>query len=120
MLKAFNCCQHLRRQYKTKWVEDIPENIEKNTIYIVGGRKYPFWAAVTCPKKRCKKVIHLEVSPDLEKRWRFREHRDGTLTLNPSIYVTKYPCKCHYWIKKGRVVWSEIPPFSVPKENRIS
>ena len=101
----------------TKWVNDLPEPIEKNTIYIIGGREYPFYAAVTCPKRKCEKVIHLEISSDFERRWQFKEHKNGTLTFNPSIHVTKYPCRCHYWIRKGHVTWSEMPLFFVPKEH---
>ena len=119
MLKISNYVQRLKKRYRTKWVEDLPDNIEKNTIYIIGGRKYPFYAAITCPKKRCKKIIHLEISPDSVRKWEVQEHKNETLTLNPSIFVTKHSCKCHYWIREGRVVWCEMPPFFVPKENLI-
>lgn len=106
------------RKYKTKWVEDLPEILEKNTVYIIGGREHPFYAAVTCPRKNCKKTIHLEIAADFKKRWKFQEHGDGTLSLNPSIHIADSPCGCHYWIKKGCVVWCDIPPLFVPEENQ--
>ena len=37
------------------------ENPEKNTVYIIGGRKHPFYAAVSCPRQHCRQIIHLDV-----------------------------------------------------------
>jgi len=118
-LKVLNLCQRFIACYKTEWVEDLPDNPEKNTIYIVGGHEHPYYATLPCPRKNCKRIIPLEIAQDFETRWRFKEHEDGTLTLQPSIYVTKYPCKCHYQIRKGHVEWCEIPRIFVPKKNLI-
>ena len=100
------------------WVEDLPHNPQRDCLYIIGGREYPYYAAVVCPRKKCKNVVHLEISSDVQHRWKFTEHDDGSITLSPSIHVTKLPCKCHYWIKRGRVSWAEWPPIFVPKSNR--
>ena len=105
------------RKYKTMWVEDLPDNPERNCVYIIGGRKYPYYAAVVCPRKKCKNVVHLEISPEFQHRWKFKEHHDGSITLSPSIHVTELPCKCHYWIEWGRVIWAEWPSLFVPKSN---
>ncbi len=107
------------RRYKTQWVEDLPDNPERNTIYIIGGRQHPFHAAVVCPRKKCSKVIHLEISPESKKRWEVTEHKDKTISLSPSIHAINLPCNCHYWIKKGRIVWYDMPTLLVPKENKI-
>jgi len=118
-LKVINFFERATRQYKTEWVEDLPEDTSNNTVYIIGGRENPFYAALTCPHKRCKKIIHLQISPQFQRRWQIREHEDGALTLNPSIDIIDSSCRCHYWIKKGHVVWCDIPPLFVPKENQI-
>ena len=107
------------RRYKTKWVEDLPEKTDKNTIYIIGGRKYPFYVAIPCPRKKCKKIVHLEISKQFKKRWKVTEYENGSLSLSPSIYVTDSSCKCHYWFEKGCIVWHSVPPFIVPKENSL-
>ena len=106
------------RRYQTQWVEDLPETPKQNTIYVVGGRKYPYYAVVACPRKMCKKAIHLEISPEFKRRWEFKENYDGTLSLSPSIHVIDSSCRCHYWIKKGKVIWVEFPPLFVPAENQ--
>jgi len=105
--------------YKSKWVEDLPDMPQKNTIYIIGGRKYPFYAAITCPRKKCRKIIHLQIDTEASKRWRVKEHENGALSLSPSIHIIDSPCGCHYWIKEGRTVWCEIPSLCVPRENQV-
>ena len=104
--------------YHTEWVEDLPENLQKNTVYIIGGRKNPFYAAVVCPRKVCRQTIHLDISPQATKKWRIIEHTEGQISLVPSIHITGLPCKCHYWLQKGQIIWSETPPVFVPKRNK--
>ena len=104
--------------YHTEWVEDLPENPAKNTVYIVGGREYPFYAAIVCPRQACRQVVHLDVSPDVRKKWRITEHPNGLISLFPSVHVTGLACQCHYWLRQGRIVWSEAPPLFVPERNK--
>ena len=108
------------RKYGVDWVEDLPKQTKKNIIYIIGGRKYPFYAAIPCPMKNCEKIIHLAISEDFakNKKWDIHEHKDKTLSVYPSIHVIDSSCRCHYWIRQGHVIWSELPPFFVPKENK--
>ena len=106
------------RPYRTEWVEDLPDNTQKNTVYIIGGRKHPFSVAIICPRQACRQIIHLDVSSQVNKRWRITEHSDGQISLSPSVYVTGLPCRCHYWLREGRIVWSEAPPLFVPEVNR--
>jgi len=115
--KILNLFEHFRK-YKTAWVEDLPDNPEQRTVYIIGGREHPFYAAVVCPRKKCAEVVHLEISADARRKWKVFEHRDKTVSLNPSIHVTTLPCRCHYWIRQGRIVWCERPSLFVPRTNR--
>lgn len=105
--------------YRTEWVEDPPGDPQPRTVYVVGGRRHPFSAVVACPRPACRRWTNLDVAPDVTPRWRFYEHADGTLSLHPSIHVTALSCKCHYWLRRGRVVWAESPPIFVPRRNRV-
>lgn len=107
-----------RRRYRTKWVEDLPEDVERQTVYIIGGRKHPFYAAVVCPRGSCRQVIHLDLSAEVEKRWQLTEHVNGSISLSPSVHVTGMPCGCHYWLREGRIRWASAPSLAVPKENK--
>lgn len=113
----FNLIARCRR-YRTLWVENLPEKVAPQTVYILGGRDHPFYAAVVCPRRPCRQVIHLDLSPQVEKPWRLIEHRDGSISLAPSVHATAMPCRCHYWLRGGCIVWAERPPFLVPKENK--
>ena len=106
-----------RRPYRTEWVEDLPERVAKDTVYIVGGERHPFRAAVVCPRHRCQQVIHLDIAPSFARRWSMTVHSDKTLSLHPSIHVTGHPCRCHYWLRRGKIRWSEAPGILVPREN---
>lgn len=104
--------------YRTEWVEDLPPVPKRRTIYIIGGRRHPFYAAVVCYRRRCRQVIHLELREEPERGWRIREHPSGRVSVTPSVHVTALPCACHYWIVRGRIVWTRAPKLKVPKENR--
>ena len=108
------------RVYFTEWVEDLPGQPQKNTIYIVGGRKHPFAVVIPCVRRNCQQVIHLDISSQVaeDKRWYLNEDKGGRISLSPSIHLTALSCHCHYWLRQGRVIWCESPPFFVPKENR--
>lgn len=108
------------RPYRTEWVDDPPDEPRPRTVYVVGGRRHPFYTVVACPRRACRQVVNLDVSPEVKPHWRIKEHTDGTLSLHPSIRVTGLPCKCHYWLRSGRVVWSEAPKVFVPRRNRTA
>jgi len=120
--ELFKFCLNFLAQFHTlnvEWVEDLPNKIIKNTIYIVGGKEYPFHACFVCPRRECNQLIALDISPELNPRWRITEYSKGGISLNPSIYVTSFRCQCHYWVKKGKIHWAEAPSLFVPKENKL-
>lgn len=97
------------RHYKTEWVDDLPATPRMDTIYVVGGRKYPFRVVMPCPHPRCNHLVYLDIARGSRPHWRLREHDDGSLSLMPSVYLTKMPCRSHYWVRMGRVAWTGRP-----------
>lgn len=95
-------------RYETVWIEDLPENLIKEKIYIVGGEKYPFQAVFLCPKS-CGKRMTLNISAQHNQweRWEITKHKNGTISLHPSIWMKTFDCNCHYWFKKGYIVWTK-------------
>lgn len=98
--------------YRTEWVDDPPEEIRKNTVYIAGGREHPFQAGIACPRKACRHMVHLDIAPEMTERWSLTEHESRRVSLSPSVHLTELPCRCHYWMKRGRIWWSESPRFA--------
>ena len=107
-----------RRPYRAAWVEDLPGRPAADMLYVIGGRRHPFQVAVVCPRRACRQIIHLDISPTVTPRWSLVEHADGSVSISPSVHVTGLPCRCHYWVRRGRIQWSEAPRLGVPKENR--
>ncbi len=106
--------------YKTKWVEDLPDPVTKNIVYVIGEKSLPFQVAVACPRKRCQQIVHLDVAPELPNRWFITVHSNETISLHPSIHITSWRCRCHYWLSRGKILWSEAPRIFVPKENEYA
>lgn len=58
-------------------------------------------AAHLCPCGCYNKII----TPITPVNWLLTEY-NNTPTLEPSISNWQLPCKSHYWITKGNIVWS--------------
>lgn len=99
------------RPYRTEWVEDLPEVPQKKSIYIVGGREYPFEAEFLCPLG-CGDTLSVDIAPEHRESWNVTEHSDGAVSLSPSVWCTT-ECRCHFWVRRGCIVWCEAPPFYI-------
>lgn len=104
---------------KVLWVEDLPNKPQKHTFYIVGGREFPFQFTFVCPRRQCNQLISLDISPEITPRWKITEHSKGSISIHPSVHVVSLRCKCHYWVRKGKIHWAETPTFLIPKENKL-
>lgn len=84
---------------KHEFVEFIPDELEANTIYIS--------VAYRTVMHKCMCSCGVEVvTPISPTDWRITF--DGeTVSLFPSIGNWSYPCRSHYWIDAGNVVWAE-------------
>lgn len=94
--------------YKVLYTEDLPEVLEPTTIYVLrcSGNLNPFSATIACPTGCCDRRITLNLMKPFKPRWVLDE---TTVTLKPSIDMKTQPCKCHFTIKEGNVVWTTKP-----------
>lgn len=84
--------------FKHKFVEQIPEEIEEGTLYI----SIPFETAI---HKCCCGCLQEVVTPLSPTDWSLTF--DGeTVSLSPSIGNWSFPCKSHYFIRKSRIRWA--------------
>lgn len=83
--------------------ENLPDSLERRTLYIVEEDGFREQAALRCPCGR-NHILHLNLLPDERPLWRILEHSDGTATLKPSIWRKK-DCRSHFWFRGGRVIW---------------
>lgn len=83
---------------KHEFVEHIPEALELHVLYIAIEHD----VAVHSCFCGCGLEVVTPLSP---AQWSL--NYDGrTVSLSPSIGNWSFPCKSHYWIRRGRVEWS--------------
>jgi hypothetical protein len=84
-------------------VEDLPDSLQPATLYVAGEEPHLWAAAILCPCG-CGEVIHLNLLEDATPSWTLRHHRDGSVTVLPSVWRTK-GCRSHFFIRNSRIVW---------------
>ena len=83
---------------KHEFVEHIPERIEYGVLYV----SIEFDTAIHVCACGCGIEVVTPLSP---ADWSMIY--DGrSVSLTPSIGNWEFPCKSHYWIRRGKVEWS--------------
>lgn len=83
---------------KPKFVEFMPENIEKGILYI----SLEYGSVIHLCACGCGEEINTPLSPT---GWKLIY--DGkSIDLDPSIGNWNYFCRSHYWIKDNKVEWA--------------
>lgn len=84
---------------KHEFVEVIPQQLQPGVVYV----SVDYATAIHLCPCGCGSEI---VTPLAPSEWSVTF--DGeTVSLNPSIGNWSYPCRSHYWIRKGEIVWAE-------------
>ncbi|OMP68715.1 DUF6527 family protein [Domibacillus epiphyticus] len=91
--------------YRSIYLTELPDNLSKDTIYILGEGKYLWSAALICPCG-CQELLQISLHKDGRPKWEIAQHNDGTVSLHPSIWRQK-GCRSHFWLKKGQIHWCE-------------
>jgi|SRR5215216_3389402 len=85
------------------YVAELPDILKNRYIYVVGENGYLWFVALNCPCG-CGDIIHLNLLPDANPRWKIEEHQNSTISISPSIWSRK-GCNSHYFFKRGYVKW---------------
>lgn len=79
-------------------VQYIPKTLEPGVLYV----SEEFEAAVHLCACGCGLKVSTPLGPT---EWSFLDSPNGP-SLEPSIGNWQFPCRSHYWIQGGQVVWS--------------
>lgn len=79
-------------------VHFMPKLLEPGILYV--SEEFET-AAHLCPCG-CGEKIRTPLGPT---EWKFTQGRNGP-SLSPSVGNWHLPCRTHYWIRDGRVVWA--------------
>ncbi|TIX37102.1 MAG: hypothetical protein E5V40_23175 [Mesorhizobium sp.] len=80
-----------------------PNELKPGTAIVVGPKQTSKWVTFQCPSG-CGTPLLLSLNPQRRPRWTVASDWLGRPTLTPSIRRAD-GCRCHFWIRKGRVEW---------------
>lgn len=89
--------------YKTVYIEELPDQLKKNHIYVLGEREHLWEAAILCPCG-CGETLHMSLHREGRPRWKVEKHKNGTVSLYPSVW-RKVGCRSHFYFRKGYIEW---------------
>lgn len=87
------------QRIELRHVQFIPQDLEPGVLYV--SRKYG--AAVHL----CACGCGLKVSTPLRPTEWSLSDTDSRATLHPSVGNWQQPCRSHYWISGGRIIWCQ-------------
>ena len=90
--------------FETDLVDELPDALVPQRLYLIGEQPQPWSAALLCPCG-CGTTIQLSLLKADRPSWRVRRHFNGSVTLRPSIWRTR-GCRSHFFLRRGRIVWS--------------
>jgi hypothetical protein len=76
----------------------IPKTLEPGFLYV----SEEFGAAVHLCACGCGSKVSTPLAPT---EWTLHATRSGA-TLYPSVGNWQFPCKSHYWIRGGKIIWA--------------
>lgn len=99
-----------RRWRVVGWVEaadEVPADLPRTAIVMVGRPGAPKWAAFDCPCRKGHRIL-LPLSKTVMPRWTVQGERETT--LSPSVDAWHGRQRCHYFIREGRTLWvTDVP-----------
>jgi Family of unknown function (DUF6527) len=85
-------------------VDDLPDGLERRTVYLVGDGGQPWSASMMCPCG-CGANIALSLLEDDSPSWQATISAESKITLHPSVWRIK-GCRSHFVLRNGRVHWA--------------
>jgi len=83
--------------------DEIPTRLPTRGIVLVGNKQRTKWLAFDCPCHTGHRIM-INLDPAHYPCWTVSTDKD--LTISPSIDYQTAKRRCHYFIKRGRTVWT--------------
>ena len=86
-------------------MSDLPEQLDRRTVYLVGQPDFMKWAVLDCPCGRGHRLA-LNLSTSRRPHWRVAaDDRERSPRLSPSVDSLIGSKRCHFWLHDGHVRW---------------
>ncbi len=76
-----------RRPIPLTWerVEEMPDELATNTVYVAGQGDYNWFVAMICPCG-CKETLFMNLQGNVRPKWTLTVHGNNTVSLYPSVW----------------------------------
>jgi hypothetical protein len=91
-----------KKLYKIRYVDDIPDKLLPDLLYIVRNENYDWQAVMRCPCG-CNKTLQMNLIREYHPSWKYKIEKKA-ISLYPSIH-RQVGCKSHFFLTKGKIVW---------------
>ena len=81
--------------------DEVPREIPNRGLVLVGSLSTPKWLALDCPCRKHR--IFLNLDRDRKPVWILSLGKSPS--LYPSVITRNHNDECHFWLKKGKIVW---------------
>ena len=82
------------------YVDDVPDEVARDTVYLVGVSAQPWLAVLRCPCG-CDETLLLNLLPEERPCWHAKVETTGSVTLHPSVWRT-VGCHSHFILRSGK------------------
>ena len=82
--------------------DEVPDRLPPRAAVFVGTSKHPKWLMFDCPCEDNHRIA-ISLDPDTLPHWRVTSA--PKLSLWPSVDAWRGHNRCHYVLRKGRVIW---------------
>jgi len=86
--------------------DEIPDELPRNGAVIVVSGGLTKWIGFDCPCRRGHRIL-LNTDPGRRPAWTVRTSAMGFLSIAPSIDFHGGDRRCHYFVRKGRIIWAK-------------
>ena len=90
----------------TRTTYPAPQTIKPGEVVLVEDAGVRKWACLLCPGG-CGATLSLSLNPGRRPCWRIEWDFWLRPTIEPSIHHQIERSSCHFWIKKGRLIWCD-------------
>lgn len=98
--------QHKKDQFKKVIIVENTSSVkpQKDTITIIKKNNSYTWVKFLCPCG-CGKEVALSLNSNIQPNWSIKIDKKNKVTLSPSVYLTGFPCRSHFFIRNNHIDW---------------
>lgn len=85
--------------------DDVAQQLPRNGISLVGRPGAYKWVVFDCPCRTGHRIL-LNLDPGRRPYWQIDAASRRRLTIRPSVDYSDATKRCHYFVRKGNILWA--------------